>query len=237
MKEGLAANNPVIATNRPHEPKSRERTLSDAELVEIWRAARDDAYGRIIRLLMLTGQRRDEVGGMAWSELALDKGLWSIPASRTKNKRAHDVPLSDTALAILREMPALGERDLVFTGGRGGFSGWSKAKEALDGRIAATRREAAVGKGSPDAAKPMPHWTLHDLRRTLATRAGDLGIAPHVVEALLNHVSGSKAGVAGVYNRSLYQVEKRTALEIWGQHIEHLMTDASPKVVSFWRSR
>lgn len=205
MREGIADTNPVIGTNRPAPERSRSRVLSDNELVVILMACREDDYGRIVHLLALTGQRREEVGGMRWDELDLDAGLWRIPPERTKNHRPHDVPLSGPALQILEKIIRR-NRPFVFGEGDGSFQGWSKAKSALDKRIA-------------DAGSTLAPWRLHDLRRTVATRMGDLGIEPHVVEAVLNHVSGTKAGVAGVYNRSLYAGEKRAALTLWADHV------------------
>lgn len=204
--EGLAEINPVIGTNKQSKAKSRDRVLSDAELVAIWKAAPASDYGRLVRLLMLTLQRRDEIAGMKRSEL--DGALLSLPAERTKNSRPHDVPLSVQAVAVLEEQPERAGRDLVFGEGEGGFSGFSKAKERLD---------AACG---------VTDWTLHDLRRTGATRTADLGVQPHVIEAVLNHVSGHKAGVAGIYNRSTYATEKRAALDMWGSHIMTLLARA-----------
>jgi integrase len=214
MKEGLVDANPVLGTNRQADEQARDRVLADAELIAIWRASRDDDYGRIVRLLALTGQRRDEIGSIGKSEISLAARSWSIPRERTKNSRAHEVPLPDLAIEILE--PAMlregrEDRDLIFGDGLRAFSGWSAAKLSLDRRI-----EQATG------TKPEP-WRLHDLRRTAATRMVDLGVLPHVVEAVLNHVSGHKAGVAGVYNRALYAPEKRRALDLWAAHIEALL--------------
>ena len=139
-----------------------------------------------------------------------------IPAARTKNGLPHEVPLSKQAIAVLDNCNRRADRDLLF-GMRGGpFSGWSKAKAQLDQRIVNEQR-----KINPKA-KGIPDWRLHDLRRTVATRMGDLGVQPHVIEAVLNHVSGHKAGVAGVYNRSSYVEEKRAALEMWAKHLDAL---------------
>jgi integrase len=138
----------------------------------------------------------------------------ALPPERTKNNRPHDVPLSKPALAILKSRPARVGRDFVFgersrngNDQRGGFQGWSKSKAALDERV-------SIGS-----------WRLHDIRRTVATRMAELGVQPHVIEAVLNHISGHKAGVAGVYNRSSYAAEKRAALDFWGKHVEALTVD------------
>ncbi|MGY4227599.1 integrase [Bradyrhizobium sp. USDA 4503] len=222
IREGLdIPANPVSGTNRSAEPRSRDRVLSDTELREVWLACGDDDYGRIVRVLILTGQRRDEVGGMAWPEIAEAEGsaLWTLPGARTKNHREHIVPLSASALALLPDRR--NSRDHVFGDGprraddpQRGFSGWSKSKAALDARILATRKKA-----DPEATA-MPPFRVHDIRRTVATGLADrLGVLPHIVEAVLNHVSGHKAGVAGVYNLARYSAEMRTALDRWAAHV------------------
>ena len=224
MREGLVGMNPVLATNRPATSNPRDRILSDSEIAEVWSAGADNDFGRIVRLLLLTGQRREEVSSMAWSELDLDAAIWSIPRARTKNDRAHVVPLSDPALAIIANIiPRLG-RDLVFGEGAGGFSGWSKAKAALDRRINAQRE------------RPIPPWRLHDLRRTAVTGMGELNVAPHVIEAVVNHVSGSKGGVAGIYNRALHMPERRQALTLWAERVLGLVDRGKSTVIPMRRA-
>jgi integrase len=219
MKQGLVESNPVIATHRAADVVSRDRVLSDVELVAIWIACREDDYGRIVRLLILTGQRRAEVGGMTDAELDFAARRWAIPWERTKNGRRtrapHEIPLSDPALDILREAPHRQGRAYLFGDGDGSFSGWSKAKTALDARL------ASVGP-----------WRIHDIRRTVATRVADLGVAPHVIEAVLNNISGHKAGVAGVYNRATYLPERRQALDLWGAHVATLVAGKACNVVT-----
>ena len=224
MGQGLVDANVVVGTNRPAEEVARDRVLTNDELAAIWTACREDDHGRIVRLLMLTGQRREEVAGIRWSELDLEDGVWSLPAARTKNKRPHDVPLSSEAVALLRAIPKQRDRDLVFGSGKGGFSGWSKAKKELDTRIAKAS-DSAEGHptAEPDPATKAQPWRLHDLRRTAATRMAELGTLPHVVEAVLNHVSGHKSGVAGIYNRATYAPEKKAALELWAVHVSGLL--------------
>ncbi len=208
--EGICEINPVIGTNKKDEGGARERVLSDAELVAVWDASSDHDYGVIVKLLMLTAQRREEIGGMEWPEIDTQAQLISLPASRTKNSRPHDVPLSNAALALIEALPRRAGRSFVFGNGRTGFSAWSRPKKALD---------AAAGLAEG--------WTLHDLRRTAATRMADLGVLPHVIEAVLNHVSGHKAGVAGIYNRSTYAAEKRAALDLWAAHLQVAIAKAS----------
>jgi integrase len=192
--------------------------LADDELRLIWQQTRNGDYGAIIRLLILTGQRRQEVGGILWSELDLGAGLWRIGAMRTKNARPHDVPLSPAAVSILNGVTRREGRDFVFGSGDGSFAGWSKGKSALDGRLTKARQT--------DQGATLTRWRLHDLRRTTATRMADLGVLPHVIEAILNHISGHKAGVAGVYNRSSYTAEKRMALNLWADHVMTLIQGA-----------
>lgn len=217
LGEGVATANPVVGTHKAVEEQARDRVLTDAELADAWQAAGSGDFGAIVRLLILTGQRREEVGGMAWGEVTGE--VWGIPKDRAKNGRDHHVPLSPPALAVLHTRLRQDGRDLVFGSGSGPFQGWSNAKERLDARIAVTRKERG-GKQAPT----LP-WRLHDLRRTVATRMADLGVLPHVVEAVLNHVSGHKAGVAGVYNRASYAAEKRAALDLWGAHVATLVEE------------
>ena len=205
--EGVIEANPVINTNKSSEGMGRERVLTDAELVAVWNAAPASAYGRIIQLLILTGQRRAEIGGLRWSEIV--DGAIALPRERTKNGRAHVVPLSPQALAVLERVPQRVGRDFVFGGGVSGFAGFARDKQRLD--------EVSGVQG----------WVVHDLRRTCATKMADLGVPPHVVEAILNHISGSKAGVAGVYNKSAYTEEKRAAMTLWGNHVRILLARAA----------
>jgi integrase len=215
MTEGLVDKNPVIST-RKREEKSRDRWLTDAELKVIWNSVDDDHYGAIIKLLMLTGRRANEIAALRWSEIDFDSGVILLPAERTKNGRAHQVPMSGTVIEILEAQPRTEGRDLVFGYGAGPFSGWSKAKEALD---------VAIGD------KVAVHWVPHDLRRTCATRMADLGVQPHVIEAVLNHVSGHRAGVAGIYNRAMYAKEKTEALTLWADHVTAVLAGRKSKVV------
>ncbi|WP_288584682.1 site-specific integrase [uncultured Methylobacterium sp.] len=206
MREGLAEANPVANTNTATTPTKRERVLRDDELAIIWKACRDDDFGRIVKLLILTGQRRNEVAGMSWDEIDLVGALWTIPADRMKNRRPHLVPLSRGALQVLESAPRRAGRDLVFGDGDGAFSGFSRAKASLEKR----------------SGCKVPDWNLHDLRRTAATGMATNGTLPHVVEAVLSHISGSKAGVAGVYNRADYMSERREALDRWAEHVQSL---------------
>jgi integrase len=218
MKRAVATANPVALTGKPSAERSRDRVLSDGELALVWRCAGADSdFGRIVRLLILTGARCQEIAGMRWSELVMrDNGTatWVLPAGRSKNGRAHQLALPAMAVGLLppRRQTAEGQpRELLFGGGEGPFAGWSNCKTRLDQRIA---------KANGD--KLIPAWRLHDIRRSVATKMNDLGVEPHVVEAVLNHVSGARASVAGIYNRSLYTDQKRAALIRWCSHIAQL---------------
>jgi integrase len=198
--------NPVEHTARPDKSPVRERVLSDDELKAIWNALPDGDFGTIVKLLMLTGQRRQEIGGLRWAEINFAADEINLPAERTKNKHPHFVPMSTHVRDMLQAQPRL--REHVFGRGDGidGFAGWGAAKVALDARL-------------PD----MPDWTLHDLRRTVSTRLHDMGVAPHVVEAVINH-RGHKSGVAGRYNHANYRPERRDALQRWADHVMALVT-------------
>jgi integrase len=188
--------------------------LSDEELVAVWTACQDDDYGKIIRLAICLGSRRAEIGGLAWSELDLERGTWTLPAARSKNKRAHTLPLMPIALAIINSVPRMASRDQLFgLHASGGFMSWDRGKLALDQRCSIVA------------------WTPHDLRRTVATRMADIGVQPHVIEQILNHQSGHKAGPHGIYNKSSYEREVRAALALWEDHIRALIEGGERKVV------
>ncbi|MGC2408909.1 MAG: site-specific integrase [Methyloceanibacter sp.] len=202
IREGLCDVNPVIGTNKSAETRPRERVLSDEELTTIWRALPETNYGHIVKLLILTGSRREEIAGLRHSEIDFKSRRIALAAERTKNHRPHDIPLSQAAYGFLSSLPQRDSRELVFGAGVGGFQGWSRSKATLDAKL-----------------NDMAPWRLHDLRRTVATGMAELGVHPHIIEAVLNHISGHKAGVASVYNRAVYAPEKAAALELWGRHV------------------
>jgi integrase len=215
-QSGIAEANPVIGTLAPKEGAARDRVLSDVELASIWRACNDDEYGRIVKLLILLGSRRGEVGGMCWSEIDLDRATWTLPAKRSKNGRKHELPLMPMALDIINAVPRMVSRDQLFGARAAGFTSWGRNKPALDARSGVTEP-----------------WVVHDIRRSVATRMADLSIAPHVVEEILNHQSGHRSGPAGVYNRSRYGNEVRAALAMWEDHIRALVDGGERKVLNF----
>jgi integrase len=227
MKEGLASSNPFANTNKAAENASRDRTPTDGELAEIWHACEDNQYGAIVRLLMLCGARRDEIAGLRWSEVNVDDALITLPPTRTKGRREHEIPLSAAALAIVEAQPRRDVRDHIFGRGEGGFSDYSSSKSELDARILEAR-QAAMKKGK---AVPMPAWTLHDFRRAMSTTMHErLGVAPHVVEACLGHSGVFRSGVASVYNRASYRIEKKQALGLWGEHLRSVIEGDERKV-------
>jgi integrase len=225
IREGMLDTNVVTGTNRTDEV-ARDRVLSADELREIWAALLDDDYGAIVRLLVLTGQRREEIGGLRWSEVDFDRDLIALSSARTKNKREHEIPMSDSVRGILETRDRQADRDLIFGTGKGPFSGWSKAKETLEARLLLARTKEFGTK-----AKPITAWRLHDIRRSVATHMAENGVQPHVIEAVLNHVSGHKAGIAGVYNRAIYAAEKAAALSLWADHLRAVTNGRARKIV------
>jgi integrase len=217
MRRGHIDVNPILAMEKPPAPVARERVLTDNELMQVYRAAETlhPIWTAFFKLLVLTGQRRSEVAGIKWEELDRATATWTIPASRAKNAKAHLVPLAPASVWLLdaqaggAEWPQRGF--ILTTTGRTPVSGISKAKAALD---------TVMSKERPQ----VDPWRLHDIRRTLATGLQRLGVRFEVTEAVLNHVSGSKGGVAGVYQRHDWADEKRSALEAWAGHVEQLMT-------------
>jgi integrase len=210
VRRGLLDVNPAALVERPSKERSRDRVLSDAEIAACWRAAGNlGPTGRVIRFILCTGQRRGECGGVPWSEIDLGARLWGLPAERTKNKKPHTVPLSDLAIECLGD-PGGG---FVFSnnGGSRPITSWSKATARL--------REL-VTKELPGV---VADWTLHDLRRTATTGMARLKIAPHVVDRILNHTSGTVSGVAAVYNRFEYLEERRAALDAWARYLERVV--------------
>jgi integrase len=229
IAEGFVETNPVQGTGKAAET-SRDRVLSDSELAAVWNALPSGPYGDIVRLLMLTGQRRQELGGLRWSEVNLTDRLITLPAERCKNGRAHTIPLSEPALAILsarrsRTGTSNGTGDgsrtsnangLVFGQGRSGYGAWADGKAALDRKL---------GPG-------FPPFVLHDCRRTVASGMAKLGINLPVIERVLNHVSGSFAGIVGVYQRHDFADEKRDALERWATHLSTIIGLAKAAAVA-----
>jgi integrase len=224
---GIIERSPCDGVTPPSPENKRERVLADIEIKRVWESAEalGQPFGPIVKLLLLTGARRDEVAGMRWSEVNLEARTWTIASERSKNDRTHVIPLSDTAMVILESLPRIGRVDFVFsTTGHTAVSGFSRMKATIDGLISERLSEEAEARGDvPDA---MTDWILHDLRRTLATNLQKLGVRLEVTEAVLNHVSGSRAGVVGVYQRHDWATEKRQALDAWARRLETIISGA-----------
>jgi integrase len=219
--------NPCAGEHRPSAAQARDRTLTQEEIVCFWMATDEvgEPFGAIFKLLLLTGSRLNEVGGIRRSELSADHATWSLPSSRTKNKRPHVVPLPPLARSLIAAVP--GQRDLLFTTtGSTPPSGWSRAKHRLDKcMLAIAKRE----RGHNATLQP---FRLHDLRRTAVTGMAELGIRPDVIELTINHVSGHRGGIAGIYNRSELLPERRAALERWAAHVAALVSNKPANVTA-----
>lgn len=217
MSRGDIGRSPMEGMETPPPVKPRDRWLSDAELRRVWQAApaTHPCFGPIVRLLIVTGQRRDEVCGMGWNELDRNERLWTLPGERTKNGELNTIPLNELAVAEL-DRKAGGERwpskGRVFSTSTGApFTGYAKGKLKIDRLI------------SEDGGDPLSPWRLHDLRRTFATGFQRLGVRFEVTEAVLNHVGGSRAGVAGIYQRHDWRQEKIDALSAWNDHLSAVL--------------
>ncbi|MEI9410858.1 tyrosine-type recombinase/integrase [Mesorhizobium salmacidum] len=221
---------PCAGVKMPTAEKSRERTLSDDELRLFWKAtgALDYPFGPMFRLLLVTGQRREEVSGMTRKEIALGAdAVWTLPGGRVKNGIEHTVPLSTMATEIIEGLPKIGKKGFVFTTtGDTHVTGYSRSKDRLDAKMLEIMRSDAQERGEDqEAVKAIPHWTLHDLRRTVASRLAGLNINLPVIEKLLNHVSGTFAGIVGVYQRHEFKDEKRRAMNAWADYLLALFND------------
>jgi integrase len=220
QKRGKVAHNPFQGLPISTSTAARERVLSDSELAEVWGAAGTLGYpwGPFFRLALLTLQRREEVAGMRWSELAPDLSIWTIPTTRMKNAKPHDVHLSDAARALLREIPRIEGCDFVLsTTAKTAVSGFSKAKTSLDAAIIKARAEAADkvrGK-----SEPLAEWRTHDLRRSGVSTLARLGFDSIVVDKLLAHQPAKLLGVAAIYQRHDFARERAAALDAWAAHV------------------
>ena len=210
VSRDVVPSNPMAGLSRPGVEKARDRVLTDGELAKVWRAACDaGGFGRIIRLLILTGARKEEVGRLRWDEVVDDH--IKLTADRTKTGEPNDIPLSSAARALLAAMAPLVAEGLVFATGAGKpITSWARHKARLD------------------AAAGVTGWRIHDLRRTFSTGVNELGAEPHVVESILGH---KIRGVAGVYNKAKHVAAKRAAVEAWGAHVLALVEGRDPGVV------
>jgi integrase len=198
LSRGIISQSPCDGVAAPQREKSRDRVLSDEELLSVFNTAKEieGPFGYIIQMLILTAQRRSEISDMKWNELDLETATWTIPAERTKNEKPHFVHLSTQAKEVLSAIAKTG--DYVFTtNGTTPFSGFSKSKKRLD------------------ELSGVAEWRIHDLRRTVTSGLAKIGIAPHVADKILNHQSGTISGVAAVYQKHEYLEERISALDSW----------------------
>jgi integrase len=229
LTRGIIERSPCDGLRAPSPERRRDRFLSDDEIRVVWRAFEGVAwpFGPIGQLLLLTGCRRDEIADMRWDELDVTARTLALLAARTKNKRDHVIPLSDAAMAIIAKLPRIGDKPDGFiftTTNQSAVSGFSRAKLAIDHHVVVTLRKEAGARGDdPGLVRPPERWTFHDLRRTLATNLQKLGVRLEVTEAVLNHTSGSRGGIVGVYQRHDFADEKRAALDAWAHRLEKIV--------------
>ncbi|WP_245257163.1 tyrosine-type recombinase/integrase [Methylocystis rosea] len=219
-REGIEA----PTTERP-----RDRVLDERELALVWRAAGELGfpYGQIVRLLILTGARRDEVAAARWEEIDLEKRVWNLPAERSKNRRAHSVPLSPAVVEIIERLPRFEGSGFLFSAGKTPPTAFSKAKARLDALIT-----------EQNGGEPIPHFVIHDIRRSVASGLASIGIPLHVIERALNHVSGSFGRIVSVYQKHSYADEMRSAFEAWARHVERIVSgQAASNIVALSLAR
>jgi integrase len=219
LKKRRIKTNPCASLVRPDAPKARARVLASKEIVSFWRATDSERtpVGAALKILLLTGARLREVNEMRREELSDDCATWTIPGSRTKNGREHVVPLPPLARDVLASIP--GKGSYIFS---------------ANGRQPVALGSAA--KSNIDRAMGVSDWVFHDLRRTFVTGLAELGVRPDVIELAVNHVSGHRGGIAGVYNKSELLPERRAALERWSSHIEGLLSGKAAKVLPLLRA-
>lgn len=240
VERGTVAANPIKTMAKPKAPEARDRVLTDNELGAVWNASTtlSGPFGVFYRLLILTGQRRDEVAGMKWAELDRARSIWTIPADKAKNGKTHIVPLAPAvvaeldAIAVALQVKAKAKEPhatawpkagpVLTTDGATSIRSYSKAKLALDAAIAEAR-------GTDERPAPLPAWRVHDLRRTLATGLQRLDVRLEVTEAVLNHLSGSRAGIVAVYQQHDWAAEKRDALRGWAAAVLAIVAGHRPE--------
>jgi integrase len=244
--------NPADGIKMPAPLVQRDRALDDEEIRLFWLGCDQigEPFGPLFKLLLLTAQRRDELAQATWSEFNLDKALWTIPGERTKNGKAHIVHLSQSAVEILAKLPKIGKKGFLFTTtGETPVSGFGRARERLDDKIASIRKKELLtaAKTINDAAAraiaieeaekiAVAPFTLHDLRRSAATGMAGIGIAHHALDKVLNHVGGKISGVGAIYNRFEYLDERKAALDAWARHVEGLIDPTPANVVPIRRA-
>jgi integrase len=216
---------------RRRQDRERDRYLSASEIRLFWLGCDDirEPFGPLFQLLLLTGARRDELAHATWGEFVLERRLWILPGARAKNGEEHITRLSEPAIDILEALPKVGKHDFLFTTtGRTPVSGFGRARQRLVAAMLSRLKRELAEAGKAEEAKIEP-FSLHDLRRTLASgMAGELRIAPHIIDKILNHTAGTIRGVARIYNREKYLNERAAALEAWGRYINRLVRVSPP---------
>jgi integrase len=217
VERDIIATSPCAGVKRPATELTRDRVLDDRELVLVWQATETlgGPFGALVKLLILSGQRRDEAARMEWEELDLNSRLWTLRPERVKTGERHEVPLSDAVLNVIEALPRIhGSPYVLTTDGKSPSSNYGKSKRKLDALL----------------PENMKSWRLHDLRRSCASGMAKLDVSLPVIEKVLNHRSGSFAGIVGVYQRHSFADEKKAALDAWGRHIEGLVSGESAKI-------
>ena len=236
---GLIDNDPCRGVEMPAEEHSRDRVLSDGEIMLAWKAFEAaGTFGQMCKLLLLTGCRREEARAMTWREVDLEQAVWSLPGARSKNKLAHTIPLAPAAVEMLRGLPRIERRRapdgraqpaFVFTvSGNLPMGGISEERAQVNAKIVELMRAEAIERGDDPAEVSAPDWTLHDLRRTVATNLQKLGVRLEVTEAILGHKGASRSGIVGIYQRYSWDAEKRQALEAWSKRLDEIVHDVEP---------
>jgi len=230
IEKGFMDYTPMFKMPAPHDEDLRTRKLSDDELRWLWQASDEIEYpfGPIVKLLMITAQRRTEVGSARWREFELDGNMpmWTIPPERAKNKNEHMLPLTGMALEVIKTVPMLPQEktDFLFTTTlKTPVSGWGRCKESLDAAMLAIAQKQAIERGEDPDKVEIESWILHDIRRTIATKMGKLGVLPHVGDVVLNHVSGEIKGVTRRYNQHDYLEKKEEALVTWSEALKVIL--------------
>ena len=211
LERDILQETPFAGVKPPTDEQPRDRVLKGSELRAVWLAANQlgGPFGALVKLLILTGQRRDEVAQMQWAEVNLEAALWLLPPERVKNKLAHEIPLSAPVIAVLRALPRIGDQFMLTTSGESPSSNYSKHKRRLDALLPAD----------------MLPWRLHDLRRSVASGMAQIGVSLPVIEKCLNHISGTFSGIVSVYQKHTFADEKRAAFEAWGAFVANLVSD------------
>ena len=228
---------PMDGMAPPGKDGERTRVLRGDELRAVWAASdgMGEPYASFVKLLMLTGQRLREVAGMTWAEVDLEKAQWIIPASRTKNKREHLVPLAPMVLTLLKaRFPDEKTRKgpVFTTDGKKPINGFSKPKAKLDGEV--VKAFAAIDNSTLPIMQP---WVFHDLRRSVSTGCQSLGFPIEHTEAAINHVSGKRGGLVRVYQLWEYQPEKVAVMSAWARHVEAVVTKGDAQIIPIQSAR